>query len=201
MSIRGVIFDFDGTLTAPGAIDFTTMRRELGCPDGQPILEFVDVLDDAATREEAERILSRHEIEAAGRSVPNEGAETTVRELRAGGIPLAIVTRNGLAAIRRSMRNFSTIALSDFVIVITRDDELRPKPDPQSVIHAAQAMGLDVARLLCVGDYRFDIELARNAGCVSAFLTNGSAAADMEADFTIERLDQVLRIVKGECGE
>jgi len=32
MVIKGVLFDFDGTLTIPGAIDFFDIKDSLGCP-------------------------------------------------------------------------------------------------------------------------------------------------------------------------
>ena len=42
--IKGVLFDFDGTLTRPGSLDFPAMKAELGCPLDQPILEFLATL-------------------------------------------------------------------------------------------------------------------------------------------------------------
>ena len=41
MALEAVLFDFDGTLTEPGTLDFAAIRREIGCPPGQPILEFI----------------------------------------------------------------------------------------------------------------------------------------------------------------
>ena len=40
--IRSVLFEFDGTLAVPGAIDFKTIKRDLGCPLDQPILEHIE---------------------------------------------------------------------------------------------------------------------------------------------------------------
>ena len=72
--IKGVLFDFDGTLTRPGALDFPAIKRELGCPLDKPILEYLEVLPPAK-KSMLEKILERREDEAAKTSVPNKGAE------------------------------------------------------------------------------------------------------------------------------
>jgi hypothetical protein len=33
-----VLFDFDGTLTHPGALDFAAIKREVGCPADRFVL-------------------------------------------------------------------------------------------------------------------------------------------------------------------
>ena len=81
---RAVLFDFDGTLTRPGAIDFSRLRALLGCPPKLPILEYIDSLPDARAREQAHRALDGFELEAARASVPNDGAERLVRACAGG---------------------------------------------------------------------------------------------------------------------
>ena len=39
--MKGVLFDFDGTLTKPGAIDFTAIKQTIECPHDMAILEFI----------------------------------------------------------------------------------------------------------------------------------------------------------------
>jgi hydrogenase expression/formation protein HypE len=170
-----VLFDFDGTLTKPGAIDFSRLRALLGCPPGVPVLEYIDALPDPGARAEAHRRLDAFEREAARASVPNDGAEDLVRDLARAGIGRAILTRNSLASVREAMRNFRTVSLEDFGAVITREDEGRPKPHPDGVHLAAARLGVAPARMLVVGDYVFDIAAGKAAGAATAFLTNGSA--------------------------
>ena len=49
-----------------------------------------------------------------------------------------------------------------------------------------------------VGDYLFDILCAKAAGAVSVLLTNHEKAEEFAkyADFTIERIDQILQIIE-----
>ncbi len=194
--ISAILFDFDGTLTRPHNIDFPAIKQAVGCPADEPVLEFIRGMTDPQRQLEARKILDRFEMDAADRAQPNEDAERTVRELAAMGMPLAVLTRNSESAIERSFQNFRGIDRNDFGVVYTRDDGHRPKPHPQGVIAAAAALGVPAAELLCVGDYVFDVEVARNAGCSSAFLTNGEPIRETEAqpDFVIRNLAELIDI-------
>ncbi|MBW1674385.1 MAG: HAD family hydrolase, partial [Deltaproteobacteria bacterium] len=60
MGIKGILFDFDGTLTVPGAINFLEIKTLLGCPPEVPILEFIESLDNNE-QQKAYSLLDRHE--------------------------------------------------------------------------------------------------------------------------------------------
>jgi len=195
--IRGVLFDFDGTLTEPGSLDFQQIRDAIGCPRAVPILEFIASLADEAARERARRTLHEFEMEAARRSLPNARSEEILRRLRAAGLKVGILTRNSLAAISAALANFSGLGLADFDVVLTRDDAFPPKPDPDAVLEAARRLELPPGELLAVGDYVFDVEAGRRAGAVTAFLTNRDpeARSAVEPDHIIGRLEEILEIL------
>ena len=44
--ISAVLFDFDGTLTKPDALDFSVIKKTLGCPEEIPALEFIESIPD-----------------------------------------------------------------------------------------------------------------------------------------------------------
>jgi hydrogenase expression/formation protein HypE len=170
--LRAVLFDFDGTLTRPGALDFAAIKRELGCPADRYILEWIAALPVDAQRAAALAALETFELAAAAKSAPNEGAEELVRRLRIQGLKVGILTRNGLAAVRRALEQFDLLAPSDFDVIVTRDDDVRPKPAPDGVLHAAAAMGVAATETLAVGDYLLDMQAGEAANAVTAFLTN-----------------------------
>ena len=120
--LRAVVFDFDGTLTHPGALDFPAIKREIGCPPDQYLLEWILSLPSGETRDAATLALERFELAAAETSAPNEGAEALVRRLRAEGLAVGVLTRNGLSAVERALRGFDSLTLEDFDVVVTRDD-------------------------------------------------------------------------------
>jgi hydrogenase expression/formation protein HypE len=200
--VLGVLFDFDGTLTRPGALDFAAIRRAIGCPAGRPILEYLAALDDPAERRRAERILDEHELAAARRSEPNEGAEEVVRALADRGLRLGILTRNSRASVREALARFPSLREDDFAAVVCREDGGRPKPWPDGVHEAARRLGCTAADLVVVGDYVFDIEAGWRAGSHTVLLANGTPPAGLSVtpDAVIDRLAELPPLV-GRLGQ
>jgi len=197
---QAVLFDFDGTLTRPGAIDFAAIRRAIGCPEGTPILEFIAALDPGGpARQAAEAELLARELAAAAGSHPREGAVALFHHLKACGLRLGLHTRNCRAAVQRALENFDGLGLADFDILITRDDPVPPKPHPDGVLLASARLGIEPAGILVVGDFRFDVEAGRSAGAWTALLTPAAGGADPAApapDFAITSLDDLRPIVR-----
>lgn len=197
--ITGVLFDFDGTLTRPGALDFAAIRRAVGCPPGRPILEYLAALGDGGERRKAERILDELELAAARRSVPNEGAEAVVRALADRGLRLGILTRNSRAAVREALTRFPALREDAFAAIVCREDAGRPKPHPDGVHEAARRMGCAAADLVVVGDYVFDVEAGCRAGSHTVLLANGTPPGGLSVtpDAVIGRLDELPALIAG----
>jgi hydrogenase expression/formation protein HypE len=195
--IKGVLFDFDGTLTLPGALDFPAIKREMNCPPDIPILEWLETVP-AERKPPLMKILESAEEKAAEESLPNVGAEECLLTLRDRGFLLGIITRNSLPSVRVALERFETVRLLDFSTVITRDDSL-PKPHPDGVHKACERMGLAASELMVVGDFRFDVIAGKAAGACTVLLTNGRrsvmAAGDPEPDFTVAHLEEILQFV------
>lgn len=175
--LEAVLFDFDGTLTMPDGLDFPAIKAKLGCPPDRFVLEWVDELPPGAVRDRAFAALEEFELAGAAKARPNTGAEEAVRRLRRHGLKVGVITRNGRPAVDRALENFDRLAAADFDVIVTRDDPYPPKPEPDGVLGAAAAMGVDPSRVLVVGDFILDPLAGRAAGAVTAFLTNGEAAA------------------------
>ena len=193
MAIKGVLFDFDGTLTLPGALDFPAIKKALGCPLDQSILEFVESQppDQQAGLME---ILEEKEARAAQASLPNRGAEECVSALKKRQIPIGILTRNRLTSVKKAMEKFQVITIDDFDAIITREISL-PKPHPDGVIKATVQMRLSTEELLVVGDFRFDVIAGKRAGASTVFLTNEGETVmdpgDPQPDYTISHLEEL----------
>jgi HAD superfamily hydrolase (TIGR01509 family) len=196
-SYRAVLFDFDGTLTLPGALDFEGLRTALGCAAGTPIIEFIAALPSEEERSRAHRILDGFEEAAARSSFPNVGAEELVRRLAERGLGKAILTRNTMASIRQALKNFTTLSESDFTAILTRESEGRPKPHPDGVLNAARLLGVKPAEMLVVGDFVYDIAAGKAAGAPTVLVTNGEPAPDYDPapDFTISALADLLSLL------
>lgn len=196
-AIRAILFDFDGTLTRPGSLDFQQLREELASPAGAPILEYIQGLPPDRRRH-CLSVLDRFEMEGAARSRPNDGAEELIRELQARGLPLAVVSRNSRAAVVRALENFPAVGPSDFNVIISRDDDVPPKPHPEGIRLAAGKMGVSAAETLVVGDFHFDIDAGLRAGSPTVFLTNGrmEPPETPAPDYVVENLAQVGALVR-----
>ncbi len=194
---RAVLFDFDGTLTKPEALDFAELRKLLSCPAGQPILEYIQALPTAREREKARRILDDFELAAARASVPNEGAEALVELLKAAGIERGILSRNSRASVLEAMKRFASLDPADFSVLISRESVERPKPHPDGVELAARQLALLPSQILIVGDFVFDVMAGRAAGAQTAFLTNGRPVPPMEVspDYVVDALMELRPIL------
>jgi len=202
--LRAVLFDFDGTLTRPGALDFAALKREVGCPTDRLVLEWIEALPAGAQRTAALSALERFELAGAAEAEANEGAEDLVRRLHALGLKVAVLTRNGRLAVERALGRFSLLGADDFDVLITRDDDVAPKPSPEGVSRAAAAMGVLAEETLVVGDFLLDMQAGRAAGAVTAYLTNGADPAaedgascpdDADCDFVVHSLAELDGVV------
>ena len=190
--IRGIVFDMDGTLV-DSRLDFDAMRREMELPHQMPILEAVTRLPPAhAARCQA--ILDRHEREGVQRATLLPGAAELLAELRARGIRLAIATRNSHFHTDATLRKLAVQV--DFAL--TRDDG-PVKPDPWAAVHACTRWQSPPQQVAVIGDYRFDIECGRAAGCRTVLLTHPHDPAaypnDEQADLLLRSLAEYPRLL------
>ncbi len=195
--IKAVLFDFDGTLTQPGALDFGAIRMALGCPQGVPILEFIKALETGKSRRSALARLDQFELQGAKDSVPNAGAQEVVAWLNRHGIVVGIITRNSRASVIRALENFDKTGTGDFNLMVTRDDPPAPKPSGEGILWAAGRLGISAGEILVVGDFIFDIQAGQAAGALTALLDPQGDPRLQNAccDFRIGSLEQIPTIV------
>ena len=192
MPIKAVIFDLDGTITQP-YFDFDAIRQEMGLDrNAGPVLEAMEKMTPQQRRR-AEEIMDFHEQKAVAESKLNAGAKKTLAALRKAGIGIGILTRN---------KHSNVLAVAEkhglkFDAVIGRE-EGPVKPDAFGVMEICRQFDIKPQESLVVGDYLFDLLCAKAAGAVAVLLANHDKAAEFAkyADFTIEKIDQILQIVR-----
>ena len=191
MSIKAVIFDLDGTITQP-FFDFDAIRKQMGLDrNSGPVWEAMEKMTPQQ-RKDAEEILNFHERRAVTESELNSGAKQTLSALHIAGISIGILTRN-----RRS--NAFAVAKKHnlkFDAVVGRE-EGPVKPDAFGVLEICRQFGVKPEETLLVGDYLFDLLCAKAAGAVAVLLANHNRADEFaeHADFTIEKIDQIVQII------
>jgi phosphoglycolate phosphatase len=190
VTIRGVVYDLDGTLVDSG-LDFPAIRREMALPEGVPILEALAEFSPGERLDDCLRVLARHEHEAAERATIMPGAAELIRQLAARNIPQAIFTRNSR---RCSTRMLERVGL-EFAWVLCREDG-PPKPHPAGLLRLCGLWNVSPSDVLFVGDYLHDINAGRAAGVRTVLY----APAELPqyaplADFCIVNLLDVERLI------
>ena len=196
-SVAGVLFDLDGTLIDTFDLYLESYRRAL-----EPYLGYRPEIGEIAARgpaserrfldewlgaergAECHAAMCRHyqELHGALGEGPYDGVREMLAALRAAGYPLGIVTGKGRRAWEVTE---SALGLGPFGVVVTDDDVSAPKPDPEGLLAAARALGMDPAALLYVGDSTGDLRAGRAAGMrVAAALWPKTAPGERERFLT-----------------
>jgi HAD superfamily hydrolase (TIGR01549 family) len=197
MQIRAVIFDLDGTITEP-YLDFDAIRKEMGLGENSgPVLEAMQKMS-VSERQQAESILHRYEKLAVEESKLNPGARVTLDTLRSLSIPVGILTRN----IRANAEAVAAKHGLEFDEIVGRHDG-PVKPDAFGVLKICRSFGVEPRQTMVVGDYLYDLLCARTAGAIAVLLTGNNRSREFtdHADITIEKIDEILDIIKGFNGD
>ena len=177
---EAVLWDMDGTIidTEPYwiASELALVTEHGGAWSHAQGLELVgmDLLDSAAvlqehgvalTGQEIAEDLTRRVAAMLADEVPwRPGAAELLAELRAHGVPCALVTMS-----YRAMVDHLLAALPDgtFDVVVTGDEVERGKPDPEPYLRAAALLGVDVARCVAIEDSRPGVASALASGAAT----------------------------------
>lgn len=168
-TLRGVIFDMDGTLTVPN-LDFVEMYRRCGVRRDQDILAAVESMDLLEKQKSLDII---DEMEEEGRRTLRlmPGAVELGRWLHHHGLPMALVTRNSNKTVQVFEERLWNPVGQKFSPTISRDSHLPPKPDPASLQHIAQEWAIPFESLVMVGDSpNNDVCCGKAAGVTTALV-------------------------------
>jgi HAD superfamily hydrolase (TIGR01549 family) len=189
MAIKGVIFDMDGTITAP-YFDFVKIKEEAGIGD----VDMIDYLRGAtgAEYERVHTILTKFEEAGVADAKLNRGARKLLAFLARKKIPTALLTRNSRKSVDGVCRRLNL----KFDITVTREDGPH-KPAPEPIWNIARQWGAKPGEVLMVGDYKWDVLCAKNAGAPCALLIDGDEEPEWanDADYCIASLTEIISII------
>ncbi|MFT6107657.1 MAG: phosphoglycolate phosphatase-like HAD superfamily hydrolase [Planctomycetota bacterium] len=219
-----MIFDLDGTLTRPGAIDFVRMRERVGMPEPGSILHWIEA--HARSEDEAESmraVVWEEESLALEAMELGEGFDELVKVLVdvRDRMQTAICTRNNVEAIvafdNLLVQGGFPRATELFPVQIVRDHHservgrpLQNKPSPEPVHEIKHAWGLleryplhkgdegDPPRypdLIFVGDSEDDLLSGRRAGTAAAWMDHGAEPVSNHATHTFACLGECAAVL------
>jgi mannitol-1-/sugar-/sorbitol-6-phosphatase len=144
---------------------------------GRPSLNTIRHLLPNADHEAENRIVERWEIEDVADVVPLPGAVELLASLPAGRWTIVTSCTRDLAEAR-----FRAAGLTVPKAVVTANDIVRGKPDPEPYLKGAALLGFSAARCLVFEDVAAGIQAGRAAGArVVAFTTTLSPEKLREA--------------------
>ncbi len=177
-ALSAVLFDMDGTLTDTEklwALALDDVAADLGgvispaCKSsmvGMPVQPSVELVhaELGITRDwqltAAE--LSERAVHYYGRQLPwRPGAATLVAAVRAAGLRTALVTATERPLVELAL---NTLGRHNFDVVVTGDDVVEGKPDPEPYRRALALLGADAATSLAVEDSPTGVAAAVAAG-------------------------------------
>jgi len=211
-----VLWDLDGTLV-DSEPDWMAAEHELADAHGaiwthEDALSTVgSALPDAGAAlhargiplsvEEIVDVLVGRVVESLGRTIPwQPGAVELLTQLRAAGVPCALVTMS-YAVIARQI--LAGCPADTFDVVVTGDSVTNGKPHPEAYLTAAGQLGVDITRCVAVEDSPTGLASAHASGArvlgvqraVAIPRAEGRSRIDTLVGVTIEDL---ARIASGE---
>ncbi len=160
----------DGTLTI-SAHDFEFIRCELGLLPQVPILEALNAMPEEQSAP-LWQMLNELEEHFAEKSSLMNGAVELLEKLFARGVDLAILTRNTMPVVEKTL---AACGIEQFFPLEHRldRDSCTPKPSPDGINQLLDLWQIDAANAVMVGDYLYDLQAGRSAGVITIHLDTG----------------------------
>jgi HAD superfamily hydrolase (TIGR01509 family) len=202
--LEAVLFDMDGTLVDSEKVWDVGLRElarryggELSAPArtrmiGTSMAESMEILHADIAQPWRDSHTSVTWLEARVRDlfasglVWRPGARELLAEVRAAGIPSALVT-----ATRRHLVEvaLTTIGADNFDVVVCGDDVARTKPHPEPYLTAAARLGVPPERCVAIEDSPTGVTSARRAGCVVVAVPCEVALTDPAGVIMVDSLE------------
>jgi HAD superfamily hydrolase (TIGR01549 family) len=184
--IRAIVFDLDGTLV-DSQLDFDLMKAEIGIPQNEPILEYLENHHDKNFVNKAFDIIHRHEVKGANLATCIADSDKFIQYLNQKDFPLGVLTRNSSEVTELTLKKYDW----KFLTIFTRDNA-KAKPHPDALFEFSKISEIDIENIFYIGDHAFDIETARNAGCIAGLIANKhNSHLSQLADITLTHFHQL----------
>jgi sugar-phosphatase len=199
MGLDGVLCDLDGVLVDSTPAILRTWRRfaeRHGIPwervdrtiHGRPARESVELLVPDADVEAEAALLDGWEVTDVADVRPLPGALELRRLLPEHRF--AVVTSCG---DRLARARLGAAGIEPPEALVSFDSVTAGKPAPDCYLEGARRLGLAPERCLAIEDAPLGLRAARAAGAVTVALTTTHAAEELEADFVVGTIADLLR--------
>ncbi|TMC40377.1 MAG: HAD family hydrolase [Chloroflexi bacterium] len=186
--VPALLFDLDGTLVdsvyqhvlawhevlgkAGMELSVWRIHRRIGMSGGLFVNALLRETGKQLTAEETTQLRSQHAqafVRRLGEVRPLPGAHELLSRLTRQHVPWAIATSGNLVTAGPSIKLLGV----EPRVVITRDDVVHAKPDPDLFLAAADRLGVDIMNSIVVGDSVWDLLAAQRARSLGVGLLSG----------------------------
>ena len=212
--IQAVLFDNDGTLVDTYDAILASMHHALTTVLGHDLTDeyiaskvgipLVDQMtqfaDDPSQVDELVQVYRTHnEDDLTGKIGTFEGLSEALDLLKGEGYRLGVVTSKRRLVALEGLKRFGYA--DAFELVNGVEASVAHKPEPEPLLNAAKAMGLNPERCVYVGDSPYDLRAAHSAGMKAVAVTwgkffDGITLAKEEPSAIINEPAQLLGAVK-----
>lgn len=212
MNKRHTAFDFDGTVLDTNEVIVNSWQEVFRHFEGKERTEaeifatFGETVDFSMRRffpddkvEEAKKVYRAYQAEHAEEQVRLfDGVRELLSELKVRGHLVSLVTSRLSRTTHDYLEMFGIADLFD--VVITCDDVAEHKPDPKPLLVAMERLGVTAEETLMLGDTKFDIGCANNAGADSVLAKWSHAISeedvrDFPPKYVIDKPEDFLELV------
>ena len=210
-NLDALLFDLDGTIVDTIDLILSSSRYATEVVLGEALPDDVlrhnigmplkDQMEEYAPGHSAEllAVYRAHNAEVHDDLIREfDGVDAALRQLRALGYRLGIVTSKSVPVAQRGMDRFELGDL--FEVLVGYEDTQVHKPEAEPVLEAARRMGVDPARCLYCGDSPHDMCAGIAAGALTAAALWGpfrERVVEPGPDYAIESLAELVDLLGG----
>lgn len=177
-----IIWDFDGTIANTNDVILASWQatyehylghvlpeREIEATYGETLRHTIEEkIPDASYEEVRDYYRAYQDAHCAGMVYVFEGIKELLEELRARGCRIGVATSRTSNSFLRYVRELGIDGYFDELV--SMEDVKRHKPHPESVELLLERFGASPEEAIMIGDTKYDIGCANNAGVDSALV-------------------------------
>lgn len=210
--IKGIVFDFDGTIVDSMMMVFNALNdalkkrslpeieaEHLGLMAGRPLVDIIRAKNSISesTAKEVEKDVFEQYVEFCTKScrlLPH--VQSTLKTLKSKQIKLGLLTTTPRKPLMSVAEKF---ALQDYFDIMLAKEDSKNKPDPEGLERIIKEFGLEKEECLFVGDSPIDILTGKTAKIKTAAVVTGIATVQQlrktKPDYIIHSIEKILNYI------
>ena len=204
--IKHIIWDFDGTLfdSYPGMVNAflrALKKYEIEAEYDEVLKLFLNSEKTAVQYYQNQFLLGEELTEVyqdekshidLSNMLPFPYAKEVCQRIKEAGRYNYILTHRG-STTYDILRKNGMVEL--FTEIVTKDNQFARKPDPEAIYYLLDKYQIDLKEAMIVGDREIEILLGQKAKVKTCFYESGNREPELQADYRVKSLEEVLTIL------